>query len=134
MCQDQGRGKIRMIEGKKKSQKRGITRAEGKRLAAGIDQSERVFITRSNRNLESFISFRLRHISITAKYIAFMSWMNSPPCASFRCSRPNRDRSVRGNNSKDPCSPNARRCLDTQTIRKMWKTAPSVIGICGKTR
>ena len=55
MCQDQGRGKIRTMEGKKKKFK---TRY-ALRLAIGIDQSERVFITRSNRNLDSFISFRL---------------------------------------------------------------------------
>jgi len=57
MCQDseQGRGKIRTIEGKRV--KNGV---EEKMLAIGIDQSERVFVARPNRNLDSFISFRYK--------------------------------------------------------------------------
>jgi hypothetical protein len=43
MCQDQGRGKIRTIEGKKKV-KNTVRALSEKRLAIGIDQSERVFI------------------------------------------------------------------------------------------
>jgi hypothetical protein len=43
MCQDQGRGKIGMIEGQKKV-KNTVRALREKRLAIGIDQSERVFI------------------------------------------------------------------------------------------